>query len=110
MRRAKGWGGWVGAFKGAGARPALQDGRLVIAGDGDPAYVRSLEGRGPDGHVLFPGWISGRDKAGALHGAELLALASQHENFGVAVAEAMLQGDPLRVSHNVIIAPETHKA
>jgi glycosyltransferase involved in cell wall biosynthesis len=100
----------VDAFGQSTDNPAGRDWRLVIAGTGDAAYQRSLESSAPSGRVLFPGWVGGGEKAGALHGAELLALTSEHENFGVSVAEAMLQGVPVLVSRNVDIAQDIESA
>jgi glycosyltransferase involved in cell wall biosynthesis len=102
--------GLVDAFVASTDTAELRDWRLVIAGSGDAAYVDSLEervrARRAEGRVILPGWIEGSTKAGALRGAGLFALASQHENFGVAVAEAMLQRVPVLVSQQVNIAPE----
>jgi glycosyltransferase involved in cell wall biosynthesis len=86
------------------------DWRLVIAGDGEAAYVDSLKRlvRQRDGEqrVLFAGWLDGAERASALHSAALLALPSHQENFGLAAAEALACGVPVVVSEHVNLAPE----
>ncbi|MEO8192490.1 MAG: glycosyltransferase [Gemmatimonadales bacterium] len=78
--------------------------RLVIAGSGDAAYEAELHsqaaGLGVESSVSFPGFLSGREKSDALAGASLFLLPSHHENFGMAVLEALAAGTP------VVISPE----
>lgn len=84
--------------------------RLVVAGDGDRAYVdalKALAGRSPAADSIeFHGWVDGADKARLLRTASVLALPSHHENFGVGLAEAMACGTPAVVSRHVMIAGE----
>jgi glycosyltransferase involved in cell wall biosynthesis len=84
--------------------------RLVIAGDGDRAYLdtlKALAGRSPAADSIeFHGWVDGADKARLLRTASVLALPSHHENFGVGLAEAMACGTPAVVSRHVMIAGE----
>ena len=88
--------------------------KLVIAGEGDGRYVTSLrlqvQGSGGDEHVLFSGWLAGREKVSALQGAALLALPSYQENFGLCVAEALACGVPVLVSRHVNLAREIEAA
>jgi len=90
--------------------PEFAHWHLVIAGDGDAAYVQSLErlaardGRG--GSVLFTGWLAGSEKTAALRGAALFVLPSRQENFGLAAVEAMVCGVPVLVSSQVNLAEE----
>ena len=90
--------------------PAYRDWHLVIAGGGDVDYTASLvgraTGRGAAERIHFTGWLDGTAKQGALSGASLLMLASQHENFGVSVAEALICGVPVLVSDQVQLVPE----
>jgi glycosyltransferase involved in cell wall biosynthesis len=75
---------------------------LVIAGDGEPSYVAKLRARAESlGHsVSFPGHVEGDAKRALLQCARVFALTSQHENFGIAVLEALAAGLP------VVISPE----
>lgn len=76
--------------------------RLVIAGDGEPAYVRDLhEGaRVLERSVTFAGHVEGAAKKELLSTAAVFALPSFHENFGIAVLEALAAGLP------AVITPE----
>lgn len=84
--------------------------RLVIAGDGDPAYVAGLmqlaQLRNADKRIIFTGWLGGLDKVAALQGAAVLVLPSHQENFGLVVAEALACGVPVLVSSHVNLAAE----
>jgi len=88
--------------------------KLVIAGDGEPAYVARLrrlaeEGAGR-GHIVFRGWVDGDDKLTLLRGASVFALVSHQENFGISVAEAMACGVPALVSSGVNLAADVRRA
>lgn len=100
-------------FLAAVKRDEFKDWRLVIAGDGDSDYVTSLTRLaqpGPEpGPVLFTGWLSGATKASALREAELLALVSHQENFGLCAAEALACGVPVIVSRQVNLAAEVEE-
>jgi glycosyltransferase involved in cell wall biosynthesis len=96
------------------AEKRFQHWRLVIAGDGDPAYIQSLKqlaraSRIAD-HILFPGWLEGTEKVSALRSAELLALPSHQENFGLCVVEALACGVPVLVSTKVNLCREIEAA
>jgi glycosyltransferase involved in cell wall biosynthesis len=88
--------------------------RLVLAGDGDAEYVRSLkelsEREGPSDRVVFAGWLEGAQKRAVLERASLLALTSYQENFGLCVVEALACGVPVLVSPHVNLAPEIEAA
>jgi glycosyltransferase involved in cell wall biosynthesis len=88
--------------------PADASTRWVIAGDGDPAYVRSLHelaGKlGVESQVLWTGHLEGDAKAAALAGARLFVLPSASENFGISVVEALQAGLPVVVGHGVALA------
>lgn len=84
--------------------------KLVIAGDGDTSYLNELKElvklhEGID-KVLFVGWLKGDEKLGALRGAELYALPSHQENFGLSVVEAMACGTPVLISEQVNLAAD----
>jgi glycosyltransferase involved in cell wall biosynthesis len=100
-------------FLSLAGRGQAQDWRLVIAGDGEAAYVDSLKQlvrqKGGEDRVLFSGWLDGAERASALRNAALLALPSHQENFGLAAAEALACGVPVVVSEHVNLAPEIEK-
>jgi glycosyltransferase involved in cell wall biosynthesis len=84
--------------------------QLVIAGDGEPAYIESLkrvvrESQAED-NVIFPGWLEGPEKFSALHSAELLVLPSLQENFGLCVIESLACGVPVLVSTQVNLSSQ----
>ena len=86
------------------------DARLVIAGPDDealtPPLVAIAAAEGVLANVSFVGMLTGEDKLGALAAADVWALPSHAENFGVAVVEALAAGLPVVISPAVNIAPE----
>jgi glycosyltransferase involved in cell wall biosynthesis len=85
---------------------------LVIAGPGEPNYVgriRALiERRGLAAHVHLFDLVTGRDKEYLLSRADWFLLPSRHENFGIAVLEAMGRECAVAVSNEVHIAEYFH--
>jgi glycosyltransferase involved in cell wall biosynthesis len=81
---------------------------LRIAGHGASVYrrelVESCRTRGLDQHVSFLGYITGRDKDEQYAWADALVCPSFHENFGIAVAEAMSAGLMVVVTDRVGLA------
>lgn len=90
------------------------DARLVIAGPDDEGLrpgLEALAGReGVRDRVLFPGMLRGDDKLAALAAADVWALASHTENFGIAVVEALAAGVPTVISPSVNLAGELERA
>jgi glycosyltransferase involved in cell wall biosynthesis len=79
--------------------------RLVIAGDGRPEYVTELRRLAVGAmNIDFVGFASGEVKRDLLASARAFVLPSYHENFGVAVAEALAAGLP------VVMTPEVQLA
>jgi glycosyltransferase involved in cell wall biosynthesis len=83
----------------------LREGRavtLTIAGEGDAKYrstLVSLAGKSmPTGSVRWLGPVEGEAKEEAFAGADVLALPSESENFGMVVAEALARGVPVIAS------------
>jgi glycosyltransferase involved in cell wall biosynthesis len=80
---------------------------LVFVGpdeDGTGAVLQSrCVLRGLSGRIQFLGMLTGERKWSALHAAEVFALPSHQENFGIAVAEALACGKPVLISNKVNI-------
>jgi len=76
--------------------------RLTIAGDGDASYVRKLRDRSARlcTNARFVGHVSASTKTELLASAAVFVLPSLHENFGIAVLEALAAGVP------VVVTPE----
>jgi len=87
---------------------------LVIAGDGEPAFVEAIKQEavrlGITRSLLWTGFLTGEDKWAALLDADVFVLPSYSENFGVAVIEAMACGLPVVVSDQVAIHGEISEA
>ena len=83
--------------------------RLIIAGGGQLEYERAIDALISElglGDVAFRvGFVEGEDKALILQGADIFALTSHSESFGIAVAEAMAAGLPTIVTPGVPLAP-----
>jgi glycosyltransferase involved in cell wall biosynthesis len=87
---------------------------LVIAGDGPEQYRRELQSRvsacGLDQTTVFAGHVTGCEKWDLFSSAEVFVLPSYHENFGVAVVEAMAAGVPVVISERINIWPDISAA
>jgi glycosyltransferase involved in cell wall biosynthesis len=88
----------------AAAHPGLH---LVMAGPDQtgirPELERLAERLGVAARITWTGMLTGKVKWGALRAAEVFALPSHQENFGVAVAEALAVGLPVLLSTQVNI-------
>ena len=88
----------------AAADPRL---RLVIAGPDECGWKAELEQLTArlaiSSRVVWAGPLYGKLKQGALSAAEVLALPSHTENFGISVVEAMACGVPVLISNQVNI-------
>lgn len=88
---------------------------LTIAGSGPAPYREELEalsaalGLGP-AVVRFVGHVAGETKRRLLAEADAFVLPSSHENFGIAVAEALAAGLPVVISDQVGIAADVTAA
>lgn len=93
----------------AGSADLRAKAALVVAGDGDPAYVAGLKARaaqaGLDDTVIWLGHVEGEEKAAAFAGADAFVLPSFSENFGIAAVEAMMARRPCILSPGVAVAP-----
>jgi glycosyltransferase involved in cell wall biosynthesis len=94
----------------AAARREHQDVWFVLAGGGEAAFVDGIRRRivelGLTGCTREVGFVSGPEKAAAFQAADLFALPSLNENFGIVIVEAMQAGRPVLISDQVYIHPE----
>jgi glycosyltransferase involved in cell wall biosynthesis len=88
--------------------------RLVLAGAGEGAFVQAVHGwirdHGIDEITHRIGFVSGEDKWDAFAGADVFALPSLNENFGLVNIEAMHARVPVVISDQVYIAEEVRRA
>ena len=98
----------------AGATPASRRIELTVAGDGDAGYRDYLaelaDQLGLRDVVSFAGHLDGIVKERAFAEADCFVLPSAHENFGLAVAEALAAGLPVILTQNVALARDVHAA
>ncbi|NET30464.1 MAG: glycosyltransferase [Cyanothece sp. SIO1E1] len=102
--------------------PALEalthdiDFQFVLAGANpqDPSYETQIKVRIQASPLAtkttITGFVSGGVKAALLQAADLFVLPSYYENFGIAVAEAMVSGIPVVISDQVHIWNDVHQA
>jgi glycosyltransferase involved in cell wall biosynthesis len=87
---------------------------LAVVGpdsEGFEAEVRRLaEAQGVRERVIFTGLLRGADRVAALADADLFAMPSDHENFGISVIEALAAGAPVLISDQVNIHRELAEA
>lgn len=89
---------------------------FVLAGANpqDPTYeatIRSQIQASPlAAQTTIAGFVSGERKTRLLQAADLFVLPSYYENFGIAVAEAMVAGVPVVISDQVHIWKEVQQA
>jgi glycosyltransferase involved in cell wall biosynthesis len=85
---------------------------FVLAGTNsqDPDYEQKVKNEIANSplrsHTTITGFVSGELKASLLQTADLFVLPSYYENFGIAVAEAMVAGVPVVISDQVHICPQ----
>jgi glycosyltransferase involved in cell wall biosynthesis len=97
----------------------LQEGlcfQFVLAGTNpqDPDYekqiLEQIKASVLAEHTTITGFVSGELKQDLLQAADLFVLPSYYENFGIAVAEAMVAGTPVVISDQVHIWEEISNA
>ena len=87
-----------------------QDLRILVAGTGEQSYCSYLKDKAAAlkiaDKVTLTGFVTGFDKNLLLQGADVFALPSYSENFGIAVVEALAAGLPVMITPDVQIAPD----
>jgi glycosyltransferase involved in cell wall biosynthesis len=87
---------------------------LVLVGPDQDGYKAHLESMVRDNklenRVIFTGMQKGLDRVAALADADLFSLPSEHENFGIAVVEALAAGLPVVISDQVYLHPDVTAA
>ena len=82
---------------------------LVIAGSGDPDYVNQIKDLLKTYDICdrthMIGFVRSETKNLYLQGADIFALTSHSENFGIAAIEALAAGTPVLITDGVAIAP-----
>lgn len=90
------------------------DVHLVVAGEGQPGETARLDdairSHGLAHRVHLTGWLAGADRTAAFVAADVFALVSDFENFGLAVVEALSVGCPVVVSDQVFVAGDLERA
>ncbi|MUG95929.1 glycosyltransferase [Scytonema sp. UIC 10036] len=87
---------------------------FVLAGGNpqDAEYVEKIKSQVQNSplrsHTTITGFVTGELKTALLQAADLFVLPSYYENFGIAVAEAMVAGTPVLISDQVHICQEVH--
>jgi glycosyltransferase involved in cell wall biosynthesis len=94
-------------------RDRFPEARLALAGPDNEGYGETVRGwireRGMEEACLFPGMLRGREVLEALVDADVFALPSYSENFGMSVVEAMACGAPVAISDRVSIWREVER-
>jgi glycosyltransferase involved in cell wall biosynthesis len=94
--------------------PKPHDYHLLLAGAGDADYCDRLKALthvlGISDSVTFAGFVSGVAKDILLQGSDLFALPSYSENFGIAVAEALVAGLPVVITPEIQISSAIQEA
>ncbi len=90
------------------------DVRVLVAGPGEPAYVREMERRiaerGVGDRVELLGMVVGERKRALYRAADLFVLPTHQENFGLVLVEALASGTPVVTTRGTDIWREIEAA
>ncbi len=96
------------------AQLKTDDTYLFIAGDGDKTYLNELitliDSLDIVKRVRWLGFVQQQEKQLLLQGANIYALTSHSENFGISVLEALAAGTPALVSKEVALSQNIAEA
>lgn len=79
-------------------KSVLKNSRLIICGDGDRKTVKALKdfvSYNPSLNIIYEGPVYGSDKKRTFEKSDIFILPSFSENFGIVVAEALVNGIPV---------------
>lgn len=79
-------------------------------GEYEAKIRREIEQSPLANHTTITGFVSGEIKAKLLQESDIFVLPSYYENFGIAVAEAMVSGLPVVISNQVYIWEDVEQA
>lgn len=83
----------------AALKTELEGYRIIVAGEGDAAYIDTLKQMtlqvGVQNIISFAGGVYGEEKWNLFRKADVFVLPTFSENFGIAIAEALASGTPV---------------